>query len=252
MSAEEQNLNAAAVVPAAGRGERLGPGTAKALRTLGGAPLLMHAVRALTSARTVSLVVVVAPPDDVWAVRALFDEQSLDEQSPDGAEVRVVAGGADRQESVRRGLDEVPEEIDVVLVHDAARPLVPPETVDEVAAAVAEGAEAVVPALPVPDTVKRVEPRPDGAPEPVLDTPDRSVLRAVQTPQGFARDVLDKAHRAAAPGTPITDDAGLVERAGGQVSVVPGHEHAFKVTRPMDLLLAEAVLQRRKAVDGYY
>ncbi|MEU6235300.1 2-C-methyl-D-erythritol 4-phosphate cytidylyltransferase [Kitasatospora sp. NPDC047058] len=242
---------AAAVVPAAGRGERLGPGAPKALRELGGVPLLVHAVRALARSRAVGLVVVAAPADGVAEVVGLLDSHGLD-----GKDVRVVAGGATRQESVRLGLAAIPAEVEIVLVHDAARPLVPVEVVDAVAAAVRAGAEAVVPAVPLADTVKRVEPNP-GAPEPVLDTPDRATLRAVQTPQGFRRGTLAEVHAKAlteeAGGglPPVTDDAGLVERFGGRVVVVPGHEEAFKVTRPLDLVLAEAVLARRRASDAY-
>ncbi|MER7702980.1 2-C-methyl-D-erythritol 4-phosphate cytidylyltransferase [Kitasatospora sp. NPDC097605] len=245
---------AAAVVPAAGRGERLGPGAPKALRELGGVPLLVHAVRALTRSRAVGLVVVAAPADGVAEVVALLDSHGLE-----GKDIRVVAGGATRQESVRLGLAAIPAEVGVVLVHDAARPLVPVEVVDAVASAVRAGAEAVVPAVPLADTVKRVEPV-RGGPEPVLDTPDRATLRAVQTPQGFRRETLAEVHakalaeEAAADGTglpPVTDDAGLVERFGGRVVVVPGHEEAFKVTRPLDLVLAEAVLARRRAADAY-
>ncbi len=240
------------MVPAAGRGERLGPGAPKALRELGGAPLLVHAVRALARSRAVGLIVVAAPPDGVAEVVGLLDSHGLD-----GKDVRVVAGGATRQESVRLGLAVIPATTEIVLVHDAARPLVPVEVVDAVAAAVRAGAEAVVPAVPLADTVKRVEPRPAGEPEPVLDTPDRATLRAVQTPQGFRREVLLAVHakalaeQAEGGGPAVTDDAGLVEWYGGRVVVVPGHEEAFKVTRPLDLVLAEAVLARRRASDGF-
>ncbi|WP_432277479.1 2-C-methyl-D-erythritol 4-phosphate cytidylyltransferase [Kitasatospora brasiliensis] len=240
-------------MPAAGRGERLGPGAPKALRELGGVPLLVHAVRALARSRAVGLVVVAAPADGVAEVVALLDSHGLDDK-----DIRVVAGGSTRQESVRLGLAAIPEEVEVVLVHDAARPLVPVEVVDTVAAAVRSGARAVVPAVPLADTVKRVEPNP-GGPEPVLDTPERATLRAVQTPQGFDRATLAEVHARAlaeedsgtADAPPVTDDAGLVERYGGRVVVVPGHEEAFKVTRPLDLVLAEAVLARRRAADAY-
>ncbi|MGD9485793.1 2-C-methyl-D-erythritol 4-phosphate cytidylyltransferase [Streptomyces sp. TRM70308] len=242
----------AAVIPAAGRGVRLGPGAPKALRALGGTPMLVHAVRAMARARDVGLVVVVAPPDAATEVRHLLDAHPLPAApAAQGADVVVVPGGATRQESVQRGLAALPAGVEVVLVHDAARPLVPADTVDAVAAAVRAGAPAVVPAVPVSDTVKEVEPRSGGAPEPVTGTPVRSRLRAVQTPQGFDRAVLAEAH-AAFPreGEGATDDAGLVERLGTPVVVVPGHEEAFKVTRPLDLVLAEAVLARRRA-DGY-
>ena len=240
------------MVPAAGRGERLGPGAPKALRGLGGVPLLVHAVRALSRARAVTLVVVVAPADGVDRVRSLLDQAGLD-GSGGGPQLRVVAGGGTRQESVRLGLAVLPPEVDVVLVHDAARPLVPVSVVDAVARAVDQGAEAVVPAVPLADTVKLVGPADaPGRPEPVLGTPDRATLRAVQTPQGFRRDLLQSVHdKALSDAVDATDDAGLVERYGGQVMVVPGHEEAFKVTRPLDLVLAEAVLARRRANDDF-
>ncbi|MFG7944775.1 2-C-methyl-D-erythritol 4-phosphate cytidylyltransferase [Streptomyces cacaoi] len=238
----------AVVIPAAGKGLRLGPGAPKALRELGGLPMFVHAVRATARAREVALVVVVAPPDGAEGVRELLDAHG----PGSGVELSVVPGGGTRQESVRLGLKALPPWVDTVLVHDAARPLVPAATVDAVAAAVRGGAPAVVPALPVTDTVKEVEPRGDG-PEPVTGTPDRARLRAVQTPQGFAREVLVAAHdRFAAEGTEgaggagATDDAGMVERLDVEVVLVPGHEEAFKVTRPLDLVLAEAVLARRE------
>jgi len=221
----------AAIVPAAGRGERLGPGTPKALRLLGGVPMLVHAVRNLAAARLVSLVVVAAPPDQVAEVRALLADHH------GGAPLQVVAGGPTRQESVRAALAALPDEVAVVLVHDAARPLAPVELVDAVARAVRAGAEAVIPVLPLTDTVKRV------TGDVVVETVDRSQLRAVQTPQGFRRAVLEEAHLDPG-GEDVTDDAGLVERAGHQVLVVPGAEEAFKVTRPLDLVLAEAVWSR--------
>lgn len=245
-AAHQPGGRTAAVIPAAGRGVRLGPGAPKALRTLGGTPMLVHAVRAMTRARAVSLVVVVAPADGVDGVRHLLDEHSL-------PEVVVVPGGETRQDSVRLGLAALPDDVTAVLVHDAARPLVPVDTVDAVAAVVRDGAPAVVPALPVPDTVKQIRPAErTGDPEPVVGTPERSLLRAVQTPQGFDRKTLTEAHtRVAREGDGATDDAGMVERLGVEVVVVPGHEEAFKVTRPLDLVLAEAVLTRRRATDGF-
>lgn len=224
----------AAVVPAAGRGERLGPGAPKALREIGGVPILVHAVTALARARSVDIVVVAAPPEDVAAVDAMLADHDVP------AEVSVVAGGATRQESVRLAVASLPAEVDVVLVHDAARPLVPVELVDAVAHAVRAGAAAVIPVLPVADTIKEV------ADDVVVRTPDRAALRAVQTPQGFSRVVLEEAHRSAAVGD-VTDDAGLVEAMGLRVHTIPGHEEAFKVTRPLDLVLAEALLASFRA-----
>ncbi|MEU6406327.1 2-C-methyl-D-erythritol 4-phosphate cytidylyltransferase [Streptomyces sp. NPDC046985] len=236
----------AAVIPAAGRGVRLGPGAPKALRTLGGTPMLVHAVRAMAASRAVSLVVVVAPPDGAGEVASLLDAYAL----PERTDVVVVPGGETRQESVRLGLEALPPGHDVVLVHDAARPLVPVDTVDAVIEAVRDGAPAVVPVLPLADTVKQVEPAAaPGAPEPVTATPDRSLLRAVQTPQGFDRATLVRAHKTATGS--VTDDASMVEQLGERVVAVPGHEEAFKVTRPLDLVLAEAVLARRRLNDGF-
>ncbi|MEV7615758.1 2-C-methyl-D-erythritol 4-phosphate cytidylyltransferase [Streptomyces sp. NPDC089799] len=238
----------AAVIPAAGRGVRLGPGAPKALRTLGGTPMLIHAVRAMARSRAVSLVVVVAPPDGAGEVRNLLDEHAL----PERTDVLVVPGGDTRQESVRAGLDALPDDITAVLIHDAARPLVPVDTVDTVVEAVRDGAPAVVPAMPLSDTVKEVEPGGPGEAEPVVATPERSRLRAVQTPQGFDRATLVRAHETiAVNGEGATDDAGMVEKLGVPVVLVPGHEEAFKVTRPLDLVLAEAVLARRRATDAY-
>jgi 2-C-methyl-D-erythritol 4-phosphate cytidylyltransferase len=227
-------VRVAAIVPAAGRGERLGPGAPKALRLLGGVPLLVHAVRALARARLVDVVVVAAPAGDEAEVRAVLDTYEAD--------VLVTTGGATRQESVRRALESLDAGVDVVLVHDAARPLAPSQLVDDVVQAVAQGAAAVVPAMPVADTIKRV------AGGLVVETLRRDGLYAVQTPQGFTRETLTKAHEAAViDGFAGTDDASLVERLGVAVLVVPGHPEAVKVTRPADLDSAEVVLSQRLA-----
>jgi 2-C-methyl-D-erythritol 4-phosphate cytidylyltransferase len=243
----------AAVIPAAGRGLRLGPGAPKALRQLNGTPILVHAVRAMAQAREVSVVVVVAPPEEAQAVRVMLLDEHPPPPTAGPVDLMVVPGGRTRQESVGLGLAALPEDVAAVLVHDAARPLVPVETVDAVAAAVLAGAPAVVPALPLADTVKQIAaPARDGEAEAVVATPDRSLLRAVQTPQGFDRATLAAAHRKlASEAAEATDDAAMVERMGVPVVLVPGHEEAFKVTRPLDLVLAEAVLARRRQTDGF-
>lgn len=217
----------AVLVPAAGAGVRLGPGGPKALRLLAGEPLLVHAVRRVAAAPSVRLIVVAAPLDGVDAVRALLEPV---------APVLVVPGGTHRQESVASALAAVPPDLEIVLVHDAARALTPPELIESVAAAVRGGCPAVIPVVPVVDTIKEVGPH-----DLVLGTVDRSALRGVQTPQGFRHDVLAKAHAAASD--PLTDDAGLVEKAGIPVTCVPGSELAMKITRPLDLILAEALLR---------
>lgn len=211
----------AVVVPAAGRGERLGGGPAKALRPIAGSPMLVHTLRSLSAAPSVDLLVVVAPADGVDAVQQLVDPS-----------VVVVPGGATRAESVRCALCVLPDDVDVVLVHDAARPFVPAAVVEAVVAAVRAGRDAVVPVVALPDTVKRLAA--DGR---VLATLSRDELYAVQTPQGFRRSLLVDAHR----DRPMdaTDDAVLVEALGRPVWTVPGAQESFKVTRPVDLLLAE-------------
>ena len=215
------------LVPAAGLGVRLGPGVPKSLRELAGEPLLVHAVRGLRACLSVGPVVVAAPAADREAVTALLAAY----------DVVVVAGGPERQDSVRLALAALPPEVDLVLVHDAARCLTPVTVIEAVVAALRAGGDAVVPVLPVADTVKQVR----GT--QVVATIDRTALRSVQTPQGFRRAVLVAAHAAHAAGRPaMTDDAGLVEALGLTVLTVPGADEAFKITRPLDLLLAEALL----------
>ena len=250
---------AVAVLTAAGSGSRLGAGVPKALVPVGGVSLLRRAAAGLIASGTVSHVVVTAPAEEVDRFRAEL------EGLPDGSVgavarrcggIEVVAGSPrSRQASVALGLAAalaaVPQ-ADVVIVHDAARALTPPEVTQRVVAAVRAGHEAVVPALPVTDTVKEVEARPAGEPEPVVGTPRRDRLRAVQTPQGFSTPVLVAAHRAGAERAgdetlAASDDAGLVEACGGSVVVVAGDERAMKVTTPMDLALAELLLERQSA-----
>jgi 2-C-methyl-D-erythritol 4-phosphate cytidylyltransferase len=196
--------------------------------------MLVHAVQALAAADLVSQIVVAAPPTLVEVVSRLL-----------GPDVRVLPGGAERVDSVRGALRALDDDIRVVLVHDAARPLTPPALVDAVAAAVLGGQPAVIPVLPVSDTVKEVD-----AQGRVLNTPSRDGLRAVQTPQGFRREVLEAAYASSDHGPAVTDDAGLVERLGVPVSTIPGAEEAFKVTRPADLVLAEALLARRPLAES--
>ncbi len=216
----------AVLVPAAGQGVRLGAGGPKALRALDGTPLLVHAVRRAAQAARVAAIVVAAPPDALDAVRELLAPV---------APVIVVAGGDTRQASVTRALAAAPAHLPIVLVHDAARCLAPPSLFEAVAAAVRTGAPAVIPALPVVDTIKQVD-----AASVVVGTLDRALLRAVQTPQGFRRATLLAAHAAAVD--EHTDDAGMVERLGLPVLTVPGDDLALKITRPVDLLIARALL----------
>ena len=208
------------VVVAAGMGTRLGAGLPKALVPVGGRTLVEHAVRAARGTRGLGDLVVVVPPGH----RAGFAALDLS--------ARLVDGGRERTDSVAAGLAALDAAVDIVLVHDAARAFAPTALFDQVVDAVAGGADAAVPGLPVVDTIKRVDA--DGV---VRATPPRGELRAVQTPQGFTRDALARAH---GRGAQATDDAALVEAAGGRVRVVPGHPDAYKVTTPQDLARAHA------------
>jgi 2-C-methyl-D-erythritol 4-phosphate cytidylyltransferase len=217
-----------AIVPAAGSGERLGAGHPKALVAIAGEPMVVRAVDGLLSSGAVDDVVVVAPATHLDEMASVL-----------AARARVVPGGADRVASVALGLAAV-DDAAVVLVHDAARCLCPGDVARAVVAAVRDGHGAVIPALPVADTVRRVDPV-----GRVVGLVDRTGLLAVQTPQGFRPEVLRRAHEAArgsSAAARATDDAGLVEALGGEVVTVPGDPRAFKITTPLDLAMAEALL----------
>ncbi len=214
-------MHAVAIVAAAGSGSRLGADRPKALVLLAGRPLVAWAVDGLC-AGGVHEVVVTVPP----GTTADFAQHV-------GADVRLVEGGATRTASVRAGLAAIGSGARAVLVHDAARPLTPPDVVARVLAALDAGAPAVVPVLPVVDTTVVVDD--DGV---VTDTVDRAVLRRVQTPQGFARDALVDAYARLPPDAELTDDAAVVRAAGIPVATVAGDERAAKVTVPHDLALA--------------
>lgn len=224
-------MRTVAIVPAAGSGDRLAAGLPKAFVHLGGATLIERAISGLRESGVVDAVVVAVPPGRT-------DEASLILADPE-FEVIVVGGGVDRTESVRLALDAAGD-ADFVLVHDAARPMTPPALIARVVQALQDGHTAVVPVVPLADTVKAVD-----ANGVVLGTPERAGLRAVQTPQGFAAAVLRRAFAGAAGHAGgFTDDASMVESIGGQVQTVAGDPMAFKITTPMDLLLAEALMVR--------
>ncbi|CAM4101377.1 2-C-methyl-D-erythritol 4-phosphate cytidylyltransferase [Mycobacterium basiliense] len=216
-----------AIVPAAGSGERLAVGVPKAFHQLGGQSLMERAVDGLLGSGVVDAVVVAVPPDRTDEAKLILGHRAM-----------VVAGGADRTQTVSLALAAVVEIAvpEFVLVHDAARALTPSALIVRVVDALRAGQVAVVPALPLTDTIKVVDA--NGA---VLGTPERAGLRAVQTPQGFATDVLLRAYRHA-DGAGFTDDASLVEHIGGQVQVVAGDPLAFKITTRLDLLLAQAIV----------
>lgn len=215
-----------AVVPAAGSGERLAAGVPKAFYQLDGRTLVERAIEGLLKSGVVDRVVVAVPADRTDRAKLIL-----------GRDATVVAGGANRGESVSRALAAVgaPE---FVLVHDAARALTPPDLVVRVVDALRAGHPAVVPALPVADTIKAVDA--NGA---VLGTPERAGLRAVQTPQGFTSELLLRAYQQAGTAD-FTDDASLVEHIGGQVQIVDGDPLAFKITTRLDLMLAQAIVNQ--------
>lgn len=215
-----------AVVPAAGSGERLGAGIPKAFCEVAGRSLLDRAVAGLLDSSVVDHVVAAVPAARVDEAKRVLGERAT-----------VVAGGADRTTSVRLALAALAGDPEFVLVHDAARALTPPALIVRVVEALRAGHAAVVPALPLHDTIKAVD-----ANGVVLGTPERAGLRAVQTPQGFGRELLLRAYQRAGSAQ-FTDDASLVEHVGGQVQVVDGDPLAFKITTRLDLLLAEAVVR---------
>lgn len=219
---------------AAGRGERLGSPYPKAFAKLAGRPLLAESLERLDASDWIEGIVVAAPPE--WEEPVIL----LAEEVGAGKVSAAVTGGETRADSVRVGLADVPEEAAAVLVHDAARPLVPDEVVGRVLVPLGEGWDGAVPALAIGDTLKRS----DGAGE-VVETVDRKGLHAVQTPQAFAADTL---RRALDAGGDATDCATFVERAGGRVLLVDGDTRLLKVTTAADLALAEALLAAERPV----
>ena len=215
-----------AVLAAGGSGDRLGSDRPKAFARLGELPLLAESLGRLEESDWVDSIVVVVPSG--WEEPTIL----LAEELGAGKVAGVVAGGATRAESVRLGVAEVPEDAAVILVHDAARPVLPEEVIDRVLAPLAEGWDGVVPALPVADTVKRVRG------EEVVETLPRDELVAVQTPQAFLADAL----RRAVEGGEASDCAALVERAGGRVRVVEGDPRLLKVTTQVELKLVQSWL----------
>ena len=188
-------------------------------------PLLEHAVKRAFEAPEVSHMVIVAPASQLAEAGAIASRTGR------AVDVDVVAGGAERTHSVAAGLAALRPDDGIVLVHDAARALAPPALFSRLVREVRNGHPAVVPGIPVTDTIKAVD-----ASGRVTGTPDRSTLRAIQTPQAFLREVLLHAH---ASGVQATDDAALVERIGGHVRVVEGDRLAFKITTPDDLATGE-------------
>ncbi len=252
----------AVVLVAAGSGQRLGYGMPKAKVPLGGDSILTHALRGVAAAGVARQICVALPPGDA-ELRAQCETFAAELQAERGGPaaaasavqppvVTVVDGGASRPDSVRAALAELLPGTQSVLVHDAARALAPESVFHRVAAALQAGALAVIPVIPVVDTVKTVDPTqgPDAdiAPEVVTGTAPREILRAVQTPQGFDLATLRRAHEQAAgfdeaQAAAVTDDAMLVELLGVPVHAVRGASQSLKITTPLDLILAEGLLE---------
>jgi len=228
-------MSTAALVLAAGRGERLGAGVPKAFVEVAGVPILVRALEAVAACPEVDRVVPVVPQGDLCGVRGLGASLArIPKLDP------AVAGGPERQDSVRAGLEALPGEVAVVAVHDAARALVRPAAVSRVVVA-ARARGAALLAVPVPDTIKRVR---EGR---VVATPPRPECWAAQTPQAFRVELLREAlAKAAAEGFLGTDDAQLVERLGVPVHIVPGDPDNLKITTPEDLAVAELWLRQRE------
>jgi len=216
-----------AILAAAGSGDRLGLDRPKAFAPLNDRPLIAESLERLDASGWIEGIVVAAPPE--WEEPCIL----VAEEIAAGKVAETVTGGQTRSESVRNALAQVPEGAAVVLVHDAARPLVTEEVIERVVTGLEEGWEGAVPTLPVSDTVKRVEA------EAVVETIDREGLVIVQTPQAFLVDVL---RRAVESGSEASDCAALVEAAGGRVRAVQGDPRLLKVTEPTDLELVESWL----------
>jgi 2-C-methyl-D-erythritol 4-phosphate cytidylyltransferase len=218
-----------AIVVAAGQGTRFGDdGMPKAFRSLGGLPMYVRSLRALEAVPSIAGIVLVVPVN--WQEYAM--EHSFGEATR--ATIEITPGGETRQASVRAGLDVVPADAERIVVHDAARPLVTPELIEACLAGLRDAAGAIS-AVPLADTLKRTK-------GTVIEaTVAREELWRAQTPQAFTAPALREAHARAA-GVDATDDAALVEQAGGRVVVVQGDERNIKITTPAELELAEALL----------
>ena len=217
-----------AVIVAAGNASRMG-GIDKVMAELGGEPMIVRTVRAFQSCDAIREIVIVTRPDLIGKITELcagFDKVKA-----------VVAGGADRPESVQKGLNALSCKVRLAAIHDGARPLVSQTVIDRTVRA-AHTYSAAAPGIPVKDTVKMVQ---GGV---VLETPDRSTLQAIQTPQVFDRALLQGAlKKARDEKAPITDDCSAAERMGMSVKIVEGDERNIKVTIPMDLKIAEILLE---------
>ena len=228
-------MHVTAVIAAGGRGVRFGSGTLKQLQRVGGRTILERSVEAFVSHPAIGEVIVALPPE-------LVASPPFDLTGRGAAPVRVVAGGARRQDSVANAVREAAAGADVIVIHDAARPFVSPDLISKtIDAARVHGA--ALAATVSRDTVKRVGTA-SGPARQVVETLPRDLIYLAQTPQAFRRDVLDRALRSAGAVTDATDEASLVERLGERVEIVEGEASNIKITTPEDLVLAEAIAAR--------
>src|SRR5688500_13644367 len=221
-------MKVGAIMPAAGAGRRLG-GIRKAFMEIAGKPMLLHSIDVLLAHPQITCVVVPVAPDD-------FDSLPDWLRRPG---VSFVHGGAERADSVRAGLNAMPDDVEAVIVHDAARPLLSKELIDRVLAPVEAGKSATI-AVRLTDTLHAVHD--DAA---IRATPDRSHYWRAQTPQAFPRNVLETAFATALDGYTATDEAGLVAAGGWPVVVVEGEARNIKVTNPEDIAIVESMLRER-------
>ena len=226
-----------AVVVAAGKGERMGASLPKPFLPVAGIPLLIHTIQNLIRSSLIKRIILVIAAD-----RESLCQELLEQHGPFPVPLALTHGGLERQDSVRLGLAALEPDCDIVVIHDAARPFISAQIIDQSVAAAAEYGGALV-AIPARDTIKRVNRE-----QIVLETVPRQDLWLAQTPQTFRVEAIRDAHRRAfASGITVTDDAALLEWAGGRVKIVPGDIRNFKVTTPEDLQLAEALLQTSRS-----
>ncbi|HXV69197.1 MAG TPA: 2-C-methyl-D-erythritol 4-phosphate cytidylyltransferase [Nitrospira sp.] len=228
-----------ALVPAAGRGLRMGGSVPKQYLAIGGLPLVVHSLRVLQTSSSIDAVVLAVPESDI-----AYCQSDIVKAHGFSKVIKVVAGGAERQDSVRLALAAVERDTEIVLVHDAVRPFLTHSMVTDVVTAARATGAAII-ALPMRDTVKQV-----GACHLIERTVDRSSLWLAQTPQAFRRAWLAEAHdKARLEGVRATDDAYLIEWSGRPVAVVEGSGDNIKVTRPEDMIIGEAIWAARLRAD---
>lgn len=229
-----------ALVPAAGRGLRMGGSVPKQFLAIGGLPLVVHSLRVLQAAPSIDAIVLALPQADI-----AYCQAEIVKAHGFSKVTKVVAGGPERQDSVRLALAAVGSDAEVVVIHDAVRPFLTVQMVEDVVKAARASGAAII-ALPMRDTVKQVN-----AGHVIERTVDRQPLWLAQTPQAFRRDWLEEAHRKAyAEGVVATDDAYLLEWMGRSVTVVEGSGENIKVTRPEDMVIGEAILASRQMTAG--